>query len=489
MANYVAAAGNRYYRTRPSAPSAPSCYSACEFISRADPNRVRAKTIEACGCFILLLVVGFARIHLAAAADCVVPSSDVTNSVTLRSAPNTTSAAIGSLSAGAGLPLIASVPRWYEARRADGTSAFAAKRWTIIAPCPAGTTLGPTTVPAAAGGLGGGGFELHAIDVGTGLSVLVRGADFNLLYDAGSNDDLARGDQNRTMAYLKTLQPQVVKIDNVILSHPHRDHVELLPDVVTHFQPGDVWNSGAYNDICGYRNFLLAIAAEASVQYHTATHDEGDEAVELGARTCYGDSQPQQIITLKHGKRIDQESVRLGQNASMTFLYMDGSPHSNFNENSLVVRLDLGSHRVLLMGDAEAGGRKSPSVAPGASSIEAKLLACCASDLKADVLIVGHHGSKSSSRATFLSKVAADLFIISAGPTKYQSVTLPDQEIVDEVEGLGKLFRTDLEDDACAESTAKVGPDNDGKPGGCDNVLVLIPLNGPLSAQYRRMAD
>jgi competence protein ComEC len=448
-------------------------------------------SLKACGCFILLLTVGLVRMDLVAAADCVVPSSDVTNSVTLRAAPNTTSVVVGSLSVGAGLPLVASVPRWYEGRRADGTSAFVAKRWTVIGPCPAGTPV-PATTPAAASNtatLGAGGFELHAIDVGTGLSVLVRGADFNLLYDAGSNDDLARGDQNRTMAYLKTVQPQPVKIDNVILSHPHRDHVELLPDVVTHFQPRDVWNSGAYNDICGYRNFLVAVAAETSVQYHTQTHDEGDEAVALAATKCYGDDLPQQTITLKHGKRIDGQTVALGQNATMTFLYMDGSQHSNFNENSLVVRLDLGSHRVLLMGDAEAGGRKAPSIAPSGTSIEGKLLACCAAELKADVLVVGHHGSKSSSRAAFLSKVGASLFVISAGPTKYQTVVLPDQEIVDEVEGLGQLFRTDLNDDACAESTAKVGPDNDGKAGGCDNILVSIPLNGPITAQYRHVTD
>jgi competence protein ComEC len=444
-------------------------------------------------CLSLMLLLTMAgRTGSASAADCVLPSSDVTNSVTLRAAPTTTSAAVGSLDVGAGLPLIASVPRWYQGRRADGSSAFVAKRWTVIGPCPAGTPAA-TSTSGGAGGTGGAAgaaeFELHAIDVGTGLSVLVRGADFDLLYDAGSNDDLARGDQNRTMAYLKTLQPQVVKINNVILSHPHRDHVELLPDVVTHYQPQDVWNSGAYNDICGYRNFLLAVAAEASVQYHTATHDAGDESVELAAKNCYGDNQPQQTITLKHGARIDGQTVTLGQNASMTFLYMDGSTHSDLNQNSLVVRLDLGPHRILLMGDAEAGSRQVPSTAPASDSIEGKLLACCAADLQAEVLIVGHHGSKTSSRAAFLSKVGAKLFVISAGPTKYASVVLPDQEIVDEVEGLGQLFRTDLEDDACAESTAKVGPDNDGKPGGCDNVLVRIPLNGAVSAEYRRVAD
>jgi beta-lactamase superfamily II metal-dependent hydrolase len=451
---------------------------------------VAAVSRNVCGIFILLPLAVLVRIDAASATDCVVPSSDVTNSVTLRAAPNTTSAAVGSLGVGGSLPLVAAVPRWYEARRPDGSLAYVAKRWTVIAACPAGTPPPPSNAVTTGAGIATGtGFELHAIDVGTGLSVLVRGTDFDLLYDAGSNDDLARGDKNRTMAYLKTLQPQVQKIQNVILSHPHRDHVELLPDVVTHFQPPDVWNSGAYNDICGYRDFLLAVAAEASVQYHTQTHDAGDEAVELAAKTCYGDSQPQQTITLKHGARIDGQTVTLGQNASMTFLYMDGTQHSDFNQNSLVVRLDLGTHRILLMGDAEAGGRQAPSVAPANNSIEGKLLACCAADLQAEVLVVGHHGSKTSSRSAFLAKVGAKLFVISAGPTKYASVVLPDQEVVDEVEGLGQLFRTDLDDDACAESTEKVGPDNDGKPGGCDNVLIHIPLNGPVSAEYRRVAD
>ena len=91
----------------------------------------------------------------------------------------------------------------------------------------------------------------------------------------------------------------------------------------------------------------------------------------------------------------------------MTFLYADGSNRPSFNENSLVVRLDLGSKRVLLMGDAEAGGRNLPSTLPSDSSIEGKLLTCCTADLKADVMVVGHHGSKTSSRVKFLNAVGA----------------------------------------------------------------------------------
>lgn len=213
----------------------------------------------------------------ALAADCVVPTTGATGPVTLRAAPAASSARRGTLSPGQNLPLVALVPGWYETRLADGQMAFAAKRSTEIAPCPdsAGAPAPSADVT----------YELHAIDVGTGLAVLVRGADFDLLYDAGSNDDMARGDNNRAIAYLKTLQPPVRTLNHVILSHPHRDHVELLPDIVTLFKPKEVWNSGAYNNICGYRNFLFAIAADPSVQYHTATQDGGTESIEMAKKT------------------------------------------------------------------------------------------------------------------------------------------------------------------------------------------------------------
>src|SRR3546814_3981510 len=77
--------------------------------------------------------------------------------------------------------------------------------------------------------------------------------------------------------------------------------------------------------------------------------------------------------------------------------------------NSVVVRLDLGSRRILLAGDAEGGERKPPSEPPESGSVEAKLIACCAADLKSDVLIVGHHGSLTSSRRAFLDAVGASI--------------------------------------------------------------------------------
>jgi beta-lactamase superfamily II metal-dependent hydrolase len=410
-------------------------------------------------------------------ADCVQSTS--ANGTIFRVAPTTSSAAVGKLMPGVATPLIAIVPRWYETRTSTGQPAFVSKQASDIVACPA-------AAPAAGTG---GDFELHAIDVGTGLAVLVLGSNFTLLFDAGTNDDLGRGTDNRVIAYLNTLQPRRSRIDHVLLSHPHRDHVELLPDVFDQLDVGSVWNSGAYNDICGYRHFLKAIADEPGVQYHTATQDAGDELIDIPPKRCYGSDEPQQTLTVPHHSRIDDSAISLGQDASMRILHADGSKHGSFNENSLVVRLDLGRHRVLLMGDAEAGGRKSPTTAPAATSIEGKLLACCAADLKADVLVVGHHGSKTSSRTAFLNAIGARLFVVSAGPTKYGSVILPDVEVVTELEGRGDVFRTDIEDAQCALAPDKVGPDADGRAGGCDNVVVRLSANEGVSGEYRQFSD
>jgi hypothetical protein len=66
---------------------------------------------------VLLLVAILAVRGHAAAADCIRPSSDVVNGVTLRAAPSTSSDPIGTLKPGDSLPFVGSVPNWYESDR------------------------------------------------------------------------------------------------------------------------------------------------------------------------------------------------------------------------------------------------------------------------------------------------------------------------------------------------------------------------------------
>ena len=245
------------------------------------------------------------------------------------------------------------------------------KRWTRV-------VATSTPVPGAAQT----NYTIDVVDVGTGLAVLVRGADFSLVYDGDSNDDLGRGSDNRFLAYIRSVAPTLTTIDQLVLSHPHRDHVELLPDLFAAYQVRQVWDSGRVNDICGYRAFITAVHDEAGVQYHNALQGSGTQTFSFKATSCYGTALPAENVQVPVSSRVDNHPVTLGQNATMTILHADGADYPSPNQNSLVVRLDLGNTRILLMGDAGAGGRQSPSMQPTPDSIEGQLLACCVADLR-----------------------------------------------------------------------------------------------------------
>jgi competence protein ComEC len=262
--------------------------------------------------------------------------------------------------------------------------------------------------------------------------------------------------------------------------------VLLLPDLFANYEVRQVWDSGRVNDICGYRAFIEAVRTEPGVAYHTAVQNGGTRSYTFTEKQCNsGAKLPQVTLPVSLSTIIDNVPIQLGQAASMTILYADGGNHGSFNENSLVVRLDLGTRRILLMGDAEAGGRKSPSVPPTTSSIEGTLLACCLQGLAADVLIVGHHGSRTSSRTAFLDGVMASTFVVSSGPMKYQTVVLPDGDVIAELGLRGQLFRTDVNDAACRTAMNKIGPAGDDRPGGCSNVRVSLSPAGLSTAFFR----
>jgi beta-lactamase superfamily II metal-dependent hydrolase len=151
----------------------------------------------------LLMGAVLLLLSTAAFADIVIPSPDVT--VVVRASASAQSAQVGTLRPGDQALLLGSVPSWYRIRLGDGTQGFVSKRWTqlVADPPPPGAT-----------------FTVDVVDVGTGLGILVRGPDFTLIYDGGSNDDLARGAGNRMLAYIKAVVPTLTTIDEMILSHP-----------------------------------------------------------------------------------------------------------------------------------------------------------------------------------------------------------------------------------------------------------------------------
>ena len=186
----------------------------------------------------------FLSFHFPAlSADVVRPSDNVKNNVTIRSEPTIKSKPAGLLKQGDKLPYLGDTNEWNIVQLDNGTRAYISKSWSIVVHESASDE-----------------FTIHTVDVGTGLAVIVQGVDFTLVYDGGSSDDTARGNDNRLLAYLKAMDPSLTKIDHLILSHPHQDHVELLPDLFDKYKIRNVWDTGRNNPICGYRAFIKKIS-------------------------------------------------------------------------------------------------------------------------------------------------------------------------------------------------------------------------------------
>ena len=116
-------------------------------------------------------------------------------------------------------------------------------------------------------------WRVHLIDVGTGLSILVAGPDFSLLFDGGTSDP----DETplRVVAYLEAAlgpsgdgacttsgRPTATRrtLDHVVLSHPHQDHASALELVLHCYDVRNVWDSGRLVDTVFYRELLFAVA-------------------------------------------------------------------------------------------------------------------------------------------------------------------------------------------------------------------------------------
>jgi hypothetical protein len=288
---------------------------------------------------------------------------------------------------------------------------------------------------------------------------------------------------------LAAIAPDLEEIDTVVLSHPHRGHVEFLADVFARYRIRNVLDSGAINPICGYHAFIDAVAREPGVAYRSARNPAGSRAIKFGTvRQCAGRELPKEIF-VDHGDPLTSErTISLGEHASLRVLHADGSRRPSFDDNSMVARLDLGAARILLLGDASAGHARWDE-APAPNSVEGKLLAWRPGELEADVLVVGDHGAAESAHPAFLDAVEARFHVISAGPEPLDGRRLPDARVVAELSRRGRILRTDLDDDACAAAPSKVGPDADGRPGGCDNVLIEVDVRGQIRADYWRRAD
>jgi competence protein ComEC len=243
---------------------------------------------------------------------------------------------------------------------------------------------------------GSGRAELHMIDVGQGDAIALRTPRGRwVLFDAGRA--WSGGDAGRA-AVVPYVRRRGGSVAAFVLSHPHLDHVGGAASVLRALRPAQYWDAAFAGGSAAYRA-SLALADTLGTAWR---------------RVHPGD-----------GFTIDGVEVRfLAPDSSWTASLADP------NEASTVASVRYGAVRFLLVGDAERGE-------------EAWLLAHAGELLGADVLKVGHHGSRTSTGAAFLRAVRPRVALVSVGLGN--SYGHPNAEVLDALaDAEVEVVRSDL---------------------------------------------
>ncbi len=237
------------------------------------------------------------------------------------------------------------------------------------------------------------------LNVGQGDAILIKTAEQTVLIDTSDLDE-----QEKLRAELE--KAQVKRIDKLILTHPHADHIGGVEGVVLKdYEVGEVYDNGMPSKSKIYLRYMKIIK-QRNIPRHALT---AGEVLNFGGGVSFKVLSPPKEVVEKGSKSTDNHDP---------------------NNESVVGKLIFGNFSMMFTGDAEQQAEKV-------------MVDNFAGDLRSTLLKAGHHGSKTSSSAAFLRAVQPEGVLISCGAgndyghphkqtmKKYQSLKL-------------KIYETDL---------------------------------------------
>lgn len=232
---------------------------------------------------------------------------------------------------------------------------------------------------------------IHFIDVGQGDSILLHSSNgTTILIDGGTPDN-----GNNILLYLKRLG--IEKLDLVISTHPHADHIGGLSTVLEGIQVNGVVDPGVIYPTGTYESYLRTIK-EKKIPFKTVVAGDKIEVSDINLIL---------EVLAPFPEQLDYDD--------------------DVNDVSIVIRAIFGKVRFLLTGDA---GFNTEDLL-----IRDKVY------LESTVLKVGHHGSRYSTGDLFLRLVKPEVAVIQVGDNSYGH---PTEDVLEKLARRNvKIFRND----------------------------------------------
>lgn len=225
------------------------------------------------------------------------------------------------------------------------------------------------------------------LNVGQADCALLSTNGHYMVIDGGNN-----GDADTILSYLEG--QGVEKLDAVVGTHPHEDHIGSLDAIINHFDVDAVYMPKIMHTSKTFEDVLDAVANKGL-----------------------------KIKSPSPGDTIDFNGLEIE-------VLGPQREYKDFNNNSIVLKVNAGETAFLFTGDEEETAEKD--------ILQADY------DLQADVLKVGHHGSSTSSSQAFLQAVKPKYAVISVGVGN--SYHHPEEEALQRLQSIGaEIYRTDLQ--------------------------------------------